>query len=99
MFFRRNKSGVTRIQRDTYNNKATTGKTWWDWCKLVRQRARNCCEDRTCGKPENPKAGVYHEVHHITPLSRGGRTMLTNLILLCKSCHDKRHRHLMGRKH
>lgn len=96
-YFRRTKSGVTKIKRDTYNNKATTGKSWWDWCKLVRQRANNRCEDPSCRKLEGP--GAYHEVHHITPLSRGGVTQLWNLILLCKTCHDRRHRHLMGRKH
>lgn len=96
-FFRRNKSGVTRIVRDTYNNKSTTGRSWWDWCALVRRRAGNRCED--CHKPENPRAGVHHEVHHIIPLSRGGITALWNLILLCKVCHDRRHKHLAGRKH
>jgi 5-methylcytosine-specific restriction endonuclease McrA len=94
MFFRRGKNGVTKIRRDTYNNKATTGKTWWDWCKEVRARARNCCEVPTCRAAEDPKRGIYHEVHHIKPLSKGGVTALWNLILLCKRCHDQRHNHL-----
>lgn len=99
-FFRRSKSGVTKIVRDTYHNQNKAGgKSWWDWCKLVRQRAHGHCEDPSCRKPENPKAGIHHEVHHIKPLSRGGVTALWNLILLCKMCHDRRHTHLRGRAH
>lgn len=96
--FRRSKSGVTRIIRDTYKKKQVPKllqpvvETWWSLCKKVRQRDRHKCVK--CGAPENPKEKIWHDVHHIIELSRGGRTVLSNLILLCKKCHKKRHKHL-----
>lgn len=35
------------------------------------------------------------EVHHIVPLSRGGTNDESNLMSLCRSCHEKIH-HEMG---
>jgi 5-methylcytosine-specific restriction endonuclease McrA len=32
-----------------------------------------------------------HEIHHIIPLNMGGSSDNDNLILLCLSCHNKRH--------
>jgi 5-methylcytosine-specific restriction protein A len=92
--FRRNKSGVTRIVRDSYSNK-NAGTSWYEISKAVKVRDMYCCV--SCKTPEKPKLGVYHEVHHIKPLSRGGTTTKANLITLCKACHDRRHPHLSGR--
>ena len=41
------------------------------------------------------KEGRYvpvEEVHHIVPLAEGGTNADSNLISLCKSCHEKIHR-------
>ena len=78
--------GVTRIQRDSY------GKAWFTWVAEVKDRDRYCCV--ACGKPENKKESLYHDVHHIRELSKGGRTCMSNLMTICKVCHAKRHNHL-----
>ena len=90
--FRRSSSktlfgGTKKIRRDGYSN-ANTKTLWWDIRKKVFDRDNGKCQARTasgtCGKPGN-------EVHHVIPLSRGGTTTLSNLITLCKACHDIRH--------
>ena len=87
-FFRHHKSGVTRIVRDTY------GKTsdWFALCKEVKKRDGYRCI--FCKAPEDSKNGVFHDVHHIIPLSRGGTTTKSNLGTTCKTCHRKRHKHM-----
>jgi len=37
------------------------------------------------------ESGVRLEAHHVIPKSRGGKDTITNLITLCKPCHDKVH--------
>ena len=37
------------------------------------------------------------EVHHILPVSKGGRHTQDNLMSLCKSCHNKIHHELGDR--
>jgi 5-methylcytosine-specific restriction protein A len=37
------------------------------------------------------------EVHHIIPVSRGGKTVMFNLKTLCGTCHNKKHHHLHSR--
>lgn len=56
-------------------------------------RSKGCCEH--CEK-EAPFLRIsdstyYLEVHHILPLSRGGKDNLENVIALCPNCH--RHAH------
>jgi hypothetical protein len=36
------------------------------------------------------------DVHHITPMALGGSNDLDNLILLCRSCHGKRHKYIIN---
>lgn len=91
-FSRNSKSGVTKIRRDGYStvNGFSKNNSWWEISAQVRKRSRGQCEDHA-SRGQSVK-GV--EVHHITPLSKGGRTVMTNLIHLCKNCHDRRHNHL-----
>lgn len=87
--FYRGKNGVTRIRRDTYATKGgfTVTNSWWELRKMAVERSGGKCDERGCyGKAE--------EVHHIVPLSRGGRNVLSNLMCLCKDHHDKKHNHL-----
>jgi 5-methylcytosine-specific restriction endonuclease McrA len=65
----------------------TIRNSWWDLRAKVVERSGNRCEARGCTNP-------LEEVHHIRPLSQGGLNVLSNLIGLCRACHDKRHRHL-----
>ncbi len=41
------------------------------------------------------KASLTEEVHHILPVSQGGRHNKENLMALCRSCHTKIH-HALG---
>ena len=90
--FRHTKSGVTKIRRDGYStvNGFSKKNSWWEISAQVRKRSKGMCEDHLSRGLK--VAGV--EVHHITPLSKGGRTVLSNLIHVCKACHDRRHNHL-----
>jgi len=45
----------------------------------IEARCKNRCI--SCGSSENL------EIHHIKPLSEGGKAELENLVLLCKDCH------------
>lgn len=101
MYFKRNKSGVTRIVRDTYrkkpllNTKAAKDDTWWAICKRVKERDQYKCVQ--CRTPERNEKGGYLHVHHIRELSKGGQTVMSNLISLCELCHQKRHKHSIHR--
>lgn len=86
---KKNKSGVSRIVRDSYSNISTN---WFTIAKAVKKRDGNKCV--SCSKLESVADKIYHEVHHIVPLSRGGTTTMRNLCTLCKECHKKKHRHL-----
>lgn len=75
-----------KIQRDSY------GPNWWDIRAEVFARDEGKCQDigargGKCGKPGS-------DVHHVVPLSRGGTTTKSNLITLCKDCHERRHKHM-----
>lgn len=80
--------GVAKIVRDDYGS----ASEWFALCKQVRKRDNYRCVK--CNDPECPSEGLFHEVHHIRPLSKGGTTTLANLILLCKNCHKGRHKHM-----
>lgn len=85
-FVKQNQFGVSRIVRDDYG-----GLSWYDLGKQVRQRDNGCC--KYCGKQEDPSSKIWHDVHHIVPLSRGGLTKLSNLVLACDDCHQRKHPH------
>lgn len=88
----RRRSGVVGVKRAGYGTHAE----WHAICKRVHARDNNRC--RKCGAPEHPVAkGVYHDTHHIIPLSRGGTTTMANLITLCDNCHTGKHPHMQKR--
>lgn len=86
-YLRKRKSGVTRIVRDSYGSPSD----WFSICKEVKTRDSYKCV--FCKAPENPKIGVYHDVHHLIPLSKGGTTTKANLATTCRACHEKRPGH------
>ena len=90
--FKRSASGVTKIRRDGYStvNGFSKANEWWAISAQVRKRSGGLCE--ACLREGRKVKGV--EVHHLTPLSKGGRTVLSNLMHLCEACHNKRHTHL-----
>ncbi len=87
--FVRRKNGVSTIVRDSYSTSSANG-SWWDLIAQAAKRDGNKCSD--C-----PYVGPGIERHHITPLSRGGRNVLSNIISLCPTCHAKRHSHMFRR--
>lgn len=78
-YSRRSASGTARIQREGYS---TINTDWWTINAAVRKRDNNQCV--FCGDPAK-------DVHHTIALSRGGTTTMSNLVSVCKDCHDKRH--------
>lgn len=74
-----------KYQRDPESNKRY-GRSW----KRIRDRyikLHPFCEE--CEK--NDLLTKAKEVHHIIPLSRGGTHDTSNLLSLCRSCHNKLH--------
>jgi len=47
----------------------------------------------TCQKCKKNKDGLVLNIHHIVFQSNGGTNAPNNLIILCKPCHDKLHKH------
>jgi 5-methylcytosine-specific restriction endonuclease McrA len=87
----RNRYGIARIVRDKYSN----NKASWD---EIRQRVLER-DQFNCTKCGTNLIGKWdREVHHIIPLSRGGKTVMSNLITLCGKCHKLEHRHLRNTK-
>ena len=81
-----------RYERDPSVNK-TYGRSW----KRIRDRyaaAHPLCE--RCLKAG--RMTPLEEVHHILPVSRGGTHDESNLISLCRSCHNIIHLE-MGDRH
>ena len=87
-FVRRTFGGNAKIVRDSYSNKSTD---WWKIRKEVFDRDGGKCQ-ATIGWNKCNKPAV--DVHHIFSLSRGGTTTKSNLISLCKDCHEARHNHM-----
>lgn len=93
LYFRKRLSGVTRIIRDGYGDFA-------DWKALTRDiKKRDGYKCVFCGRPEQPKQGIFHDVHHIKRLADGGTNAPANLATTCDSCHERRpgHSHMKGK--
>lgn len=81
----RTKGGtVAKIQKHTYPP---------NWREICKEKIRS-----VGGKCQRCPNDTRLEVHHIIALSRGGTNHPLNLIVLCYTCHNKRHKHMVGRK-
>lgn len=62
-----------------------------DWrilCDIVDRRdGRKCCN---CQETDDT---LDH--HHIVPIGRGGSNRLTNIKIVCRSCHELIHPHMV----
>lgn len=61
-------------------------------CFLVNLRDHLSCQH--CGK-QPASASNYHqgfEYHHLIPRSQGGSDEVSNIVLLCRECHQQEHR-------
>lgn len=65
------------------------------WRKLRERYAREHPACEICWK--EGRLTPTEEVHHIIPLSRGGKNAYDNLMSLCRSCHAKLHKKLGDR--
>lgn len=79
---------VSKIRR-THTSAYTSN--WAVISESIMKRDGYKC--RQCGAPRHQ---VRLEVHHIIPVSRGGKTVSFNLKTLCVHCHSKQpfHSHL-----
>lgn len=92
-FVQRRADGTVRIVRDSYHSATAS---WWQTRATILKRDGNRCRAMILvqGNPVRCPCTTKLEVHHIKPLSRGGKTIPANLITLCQRCHDARHSHL-----
>jgi 5-methylcytosine-specific restriction endonuclease McrA len=67
---------------------------------FLRDKGKCCDCGKLCGggwiyykggRIKTFQLNATHEIHHIIPLDKGGECIMSNLILLCMSCHYKRH--------
>ncbi len=61
--------------------------------KIVRLRAKNCCE--YCLSQEK-FATQQFSIEHIFPVSKGGKTILENLALACQGCNNYKYNKIEG---
>lgn len=60
-----------------------------DWNAI--KRAVHLRDRERCANCRADGANVTLDVHHIVPRGNGGSNRMTNLILLCRRCHDAAH--------
>jgi len=64
--------------------------------RLIEKRGVWCQE---CGQSYSPEMAVHAlDIHHLKHRSQGGGDDEANLVLLCRTCHDKRHFQPVGKK-
>lgn len=64
------------------------GSNWKQLSEECRRRYGYICQK--CKRSFLHNKLSLH-AHHIIPLSKGGRNVLSNLIALCEDCHSKEH--------
>ena len=59
----------------------------------MNEELREAVVERDRGQCANCRASVGEngDVHHIVPRGVGGADVITNLVLLCRQCHDAVH--------
>lgn len=72
---------IRRTKKQSYGSI----QEWSALCSAAKKRDGHKC--RKCN------ATSYLQVDHIVPVSRGGRSILSNLWTLCDYCHSKRPGH------
>jgi 5-methylcytosine-specific restriction protein A len=81
---------VERRRYDKYQRSPDVNKKYGRAWKRIRDRyAREHPLCEMCEK--NGRLNPAEEVHHIVPISLGGTHDKSNLMSLCKSCHNKIH--------
>lgn len=87
---------LTDKQYNDYSRRPEIKKKYRNHWRKIRERYYSMhpyCEQ--CFK--EGKMVLADEVHHIIPVSRGGTHEASNLMSLCRSCHNKIHHDLGDR--
>ena len=85
---------LTDKQYDSYSRSSDHHRKYGRAWKRIRDKyAREHPYCEKCFK--EGRLTPVEEVHHIVPVSKGGRHTQDNLMSLCQSCHNKIH-HEMG---
>ena len=88
---------VERRRYDKFERSPDVNKKYGRAWKRIRDRyAREHPLCEMC--EENGRLTSAEEVHHILPISLGGTHDKSNLMSLCKSCHNKIHLELGDRQ-
>jgi hypothetical protein len=65
-----------------------------NWDEIRRDvYQRDGYECQTCGAQGGQAGNTELHAHHKTPISEGGSNEMSNLVTLCKSCHNNQHDH------
>lgn len=64
---------------------------WPERRRSVYQRDNYTCQ--SCGRSGGPNGDAELHAHHVTPISQGGSHQLSNLVTLCRDCHNAQHSH------
>lgn len=88
---------IERRRYDKYQRSSDVNKKYGRAWKRIRDRyAREHPLCEMC--KEDGRLTPTDEVHHILPVSQGGTHDRSNLMSLCKSCHNKIHLELGDRQ-
>jgi 5-methylcytosine-specific restriction protein A len=80
---------MSRARSRRYFPGSVKGRWWREKRDRLFAVRGGVCED--CGRELSL---AIAELHHVLPMTQGGRDVDMNLILLCEDCHKERH----GRK-
>lgn len=75
----------------SFTKRSMIGTNWDAIVTAVHKRDRHQCMN--CYRERDD---VTLDVHHAVPRGRGGSNRLSNLILLCRQCHDAAHGQAMA---
>ena len=85
-----------RRRYDKYERAADIGKKYGAAWRRIR--ARYAAAHPLCEKClQDGRIVPVEEVHHVLPVSMGGTNDDSNLMSLCRSCHNKAHREIGDR--
>jgi len=62
--------------------------------EAIMERDNYQCQDCGAAIPKDRDKSNHGYLHHIVPLLQGGKDEPANIILLCSSCHSKRHKRI-----
>ena len=73
-------------------NPSITGAEYQQGPLLYAKNFKSACKTRDKHRCRVCKSEEELQVHHLTPRSQGGTDKLSNLMTLCKHCHDAHHK-------